>query len=495
MGRASTAVAWNMLRVLGQSVFGIVVSIILARLLDPDLFGLMMVALIFVGLSEQILSVALSTAVIQRKELTQTHKNVAFTMALILATAVAYVVLYFAAHVAEFFGDARAEDVIQAMVLGMWFNTASSVHRGLIMREMDFKKLTQIDFSTYFFGYALISPVLAFLDFGIWALVIGNLVWSVSASVWVMKTEWFGMQFSLSSSERKQLYHFSLGMSLINILNFLQHKATDTFIGRFLGMEVLGLFSRAAQLASLPFMKIATTISAVMFSAYSELQNDIPRLYQQYIKAIKLVSATSLPILAGMWACSDYVIVGMYGEKWREAISAFEALCIAAVIINVMHLNGAVIQATNNIYREVWRQAVFVVSSVTAMWFVADYGLMAIIWAGISATILLYLMLAHLVIDITDSSWSEFFMAQMPGVVVSVPIVSIDIWVKGLLEQHAQLSNEVMLLALVATSGFVYLSCILFLPDKWVGGLRAWVCEAYGHKLPSKALRLLSLRS
>lgn len=477
------------MRVLGQSGLGIFVGIILARLLSPEDFGVVAIAMVFIGFSDMVASVGLAVTIVQRKDLSDLHIRVGFTLGLIIATCFMALFWVFADVAAAFFNEPRVTELIQVLAFGAWVSTASSVHRGLLMRHMNFKKLAQIDFVGYALGTALVSCVLAFMGYGVWSLVIGTMVWQILAGIWLVLSVKVDMRPHLRLQEVKDLLFFSFGISLNNTIGYLSNKSTDTIIGRFLDSVALGLYNRASTTAHIPFLKIATTISSVMLSSYSRSQNDTEELRRKYYKAIRLVSSLSLPILAGLFVCGEYVITGMYGEKWRAAVEVFQILCIAGMFNNVLHLAGAVVQAVGKIYQEVMRQFINTVLTILMMIFAAQYGLEAVAWACVLSAMFLYLMMAQLSLSIVEGTWKEYFLAQLPAFSISVPVMVVDYAVVQALHMQDAISNELGLLILIGFSAVTYLACLAFLPDRAIGGVREWVFSNYGSRLPKVVQR------
>lgn len=495
MATTSGAVLWNAVRVIGQSGLGLIVSIVLARLLSPDEFGLLALVLVFIAFTDLVASAGLSSAVVQQKALTKRYINVAQTLALLLATVFSISIVYAADFLSQLFDNDRLGELVPSMAMAIWLSIVSSISRGILMREMNFKRLMVIDFIAHLLGYAVISVVLAFMGYGAWSLILGMLASSVISALWLVYEAKFSFRPSFSLQELRQISVFGGGVSLNNIIGFISLKASEIVVGKHLGFFSLGLYSRAVNTAALPFLKIALTISSVMFSAYSSIQNDKVALNEQYLKAVRLVSASAVPILVGLWVCAEYVVLGLFGNQWRDAVVLFEIACIGGIFNNVLHLAGAVVQATNNVYKEVWRQFFSLCLVIVGLvWVVqAEQGLEAVVWVTVASAALLYILMAALVIDILDGSWGAYFLAQLPGVVLSIPVVIVDAVAIHFMGLYSNVSPEIGLLLLSLLSATVYGLSILILPDRWIGGLRSWVYLRIAHKLPSQMKRFIRL--
>lgn len=484
VARTSTALIWNMARVIGQSGLGIIAMVVLARMLEREDFGVITMSLVFILFSEIVASVAFSAAIVQREELTEEHIDSGITMSLILATVFFVLFQLIADPVGEIYNSPVLAEVVKALTFGMWAMTASSVFRGLIMREMNFRHLMIIDFVTYALGIAIVAIVLVYMGWGVWGYVIGTLVWMLTSSIWLFFSVKRKTRLSLHAKEAKDLFAFGSGVSLNNIINFVTNKSIEAIVGRVMGMPVLGDYNRASTTAAIPFQKIAVTISSVMLVSYSQVQNDMQTLRERYFKAIRLISALSVPVLVGLYASGEYVITGMYGEKWMPAVEVFKILCIAGILNNILHLAGAVVQATGQIYREVRRQAFVAMLTLGSVWYAAGFSLEAVGWAYVFIAFVLYLLMAQLSLSIVGGSWRDYLVAQFPAITISVPVFLADYAAAQMLADYPELSREVGLLVMIGVSGFTYLACLALIPDRWIGGVRTWVMDTYGHRFP-----------
>ncbi|MGB0468069.1 MAG: lipopolysaccharide biosynthesis protein [Pontibacterium sp.] len=482
--KTSSAVVWNMLRVLLQTFVFLGVGIIVARLLTPQEIGQVAIVAVFLGFSELVASVAVSSSVIQRKDLLPGHINMATLYSIVLGLGLTAAVYFSADAIADWF-DSDVSLLVQALSPMIFFSTASSVQRGLLMRSMNFKLLTKLDITATFIGHGLVTVTMAYMGYGVWSMASGMLVWSILNFLLL----WFAAPVRLYRPESleyfRDLWSFSLGVSLNNLIGFLTQRTIPMIVGKSLGVDMLGQYSKAVQTCAIPFTKIAMTISGVMFASYSGIQGDIEALRRRYLKSVRLVSATSIPVLFGMWVSAEYVILGLYGDQWETAVDVFRVLCIGAMFNNVLHLSGAIVQATGNIYREVKRQALVYLYLITLCFFVVDYGVISIAWLGVSGAVLLYFLMTSLTNSLLGIKWREFILAQLPGFVLGVPLASAGFLLIEVLYFFSIAGNkELSLMVLIAGQGLIYLALIVFIPDKYIGNIKRWVYETYSHKIP-----------
>ena len=176
-------------------------------------------------------------------------------------------------------------------------------------------------------------------------------------------------------------------MSLIVSINFLSNNVDSLIIGRFLNPALLGLYTRAMQLCTLPLNRIAATLSAVMFPSFAEIRDERERLKEAYLKVVNLVALISFPLLAGLAMGAKFVILGLYGENWQGATSVLRILSLAGMIKVVTNMAAPVVQATGHPYAEVRRQILSLLVMTVGCLGLVRYGIEGAGWAVVISSL------------------------------------------------------------------------------------------------------------
>lgn len=482
--RTLRGVAWNFLRVFGQTLLSLSAGIVLARLLPPADFGLLAIAMVFIGFAELIASAGMGPAIVQCKNLGDTHLRVATTLSLLAGGGLAGLLCLGAPLIGRFFGDPRVADILPVLAIGLACSAISAVSRGLLVRRMDFRRLFAIDVGAYLVGYAGVAITLALLGCGVWSLVIGTVVSLTLQGAAVLRAAPPRFPPSLSRQETRELLGFGAGVSLNNTINYLAANVDYLAIGKYLNPALLGLYSRAYQLVTMPLSKIAATLSGALFPSYAEIQDDRAKLGRAYLKAVNATALFTFPILAGFAVAADTVIVGLYGENWRAAAPVFRILALAGVFKAVFHLAGTVAQATGHIRAEVRRQAAYLAILAGGCLLAVPYGIEAVGYAVVAGSLWLYLSMAQLACRIVACRWRDFFAAQLPGVALAALIAASQAALLRIDAGYLHLPPTLTLTALVLLSAAVGALALLGLPAAIVGPMPAWLCQHFAHRLP-----------
>ncbi len=483
--RTLRGINWNFLRVFSQTSLGLVVGVILARLLPPSDFGLLAVAMVFISFAELVSDLGMGSSIIRLKEIEEAHIRIATTFSLVMGSLLVVLIWSIAETAADFFGRPQVADMLRVLSVGLWFTSLSAVSRGLLLRRLDFKYLVRVDISAYLLGYAGVAVSLALAGFGVWSLVLGSTASALVTACALFYLSPPKLAFRLPRREAKDLLGFGSGMSLIVSINFLSNNVDSLIIGRFLNPALLGLYTRAMQLCTLPLNRIAATLSAVMFPSFAEIRDERERLKEAYLKVVNLVALISFPLLAGLAMGAKFVILGLYGENWQGATSVLRILSLAGMIKVVTNMAAPVVQATGHPYAEVRRQILSLLVMTVGCLGLVRYGIEGAGWAVVISSLVFYLSMAQLAGRILRSSWQEFVGAQLPGLAVAAAVVLGQILVMAVLSRTmAPLPATIMLVILVAVSAIASLLCVLYLPVRIIGKMPAWLALNYGHHAP-----------
>ena len=492
--RTLSGVVWSFLRVFGQMVLTLVVNVVLLRLLAPADFGLLTSILIFIGFADLIASLGMGPALIQRSVLTEIHLRVATTLSLLMGTVLTLSLILLAPTVAGYFSEPRLVEPLRALAIGLWFTALAAPSRGMLVRAMNFRRLLVIELGSYSIGFAGVGITLAWLDYGVWSLVIGSLVTLILNALALIFSSPLSLPLSLARRETRELLGFGTGISLNSVTNYLAANVDYLVIGRFLGATPLGLYACAYRLIALPVTKIAATLSSAMFPSFAEIQTQRERLGRAYLRAVSATALATFPVLIGCIAAAEPIVVGLYGPAWSGASVAFQILSIAGMCKAVFHLAGPLSQASGRVYSEVWRQVLYLGILTGLCLLVVDSGIEAVAWAVVAGSLWMYLAMAHLALSVVGASWREFFVAQRAGLLIGLLVALVEVVLIALDAHLLRLAPAVLLVCLVTGSALTAVASIIWLPRRLVGDFPAWIFSRYQDRLPAKSSAWLRRR-
>jgi O-antigen/teichoic acid export membrane protein len=323
-------------------IINFIITVILARLLEPEHFGLIAIGLIVINFFDLFRDMGIGAALIYKKEDMDKATNTAFFL-FPAAALIFYIVSYLAApFIADFFHEPQVEAIVRILSLTFVIWSFGSVQYILLDKELEFKKkiipqvLPKI-------GYGIVTIGLALKGYGVWSLVIGYIM----LQTLMVLTLWPIVEWRPSYKfDRKIAFELmSYGKDVVgaNIVIFFISAIDVTFIGRILGSDDLGQYSIAFGIAGFLTTQIGLLMKNVMFPIYSTIQHKKDTLKKAYINTIKYVALISIPAsFATVMIAQDFIQV-LYGPKWLPALASLQVLCFYG-------LNRVLLTTTENLY-------------------------------------------------------------------------------------------------------------------------------------------------
>jgi len=310
---------------LGQVVSWIS-TLIVIRMLSPNDYGLMAMANLFVGLLLLVSDLGVGSAAVQSRNLDRDAVRVLF--GLVIATNLAGAALTWVASpwIAAFFAEPRLVPMLRVMSLGFGLVALYVLPQALLMRDLHFDRKARADVFAATLA-ALVTLSLAASGLGVWALVGGMLSTHClrALAFQVLRPCLPLPSFAFRSS--RDSVQFGALVTLSRILWWSYGNLDVAIAGRVLGKTLLGTYSVALSLASIPLDKVMPIVTQVSFAAFSRIQDDHERVERNVLRALQAVSLVALPGFVGMAAVAPEAIPLILGAKWEATVIPFQLLC------------------------------------------------------------------------------------------------------------------------------------------------------------------------
>ena len=312
---------------------------ILARLLGPEDYGLVGMVAAFTGVLSLFRDFGLSSAAIQRAEITEEQISTLFWINLLVGVLLTLLTVAMAPAIAAFYHQPRLVAVSAVMALGFLFNAAGIQHSVLLQRQMRFTTMAVISTVSLAVG-TIVGIAGAKAGYGYWALVAMTIISPFVATIgyWVAAA-WIPGKPRRRAGIRS-LMHFGGTLTLNSLLAYLAYNAEKIMIGRYWGADAIGIYGRAYQLINIPTDNLNTAVGEVAFSALSRLQHDLERLKNYFLKGYSLVLGLTIPITIACALFPDDLIRVLLGSKWGEAAPIFRLLAPTILIFAIINPLG-----------------------------------------------------------------------------------------------------------------------------------------------------------
>ena len=330
-------------KILTQGIhFGI--SIVLARLLMPEQFGVVALTTIFINVAMVFANSGLGTSLIQAKETDDLDYNTVFFTGLGISILIYGILFFTAPFVAQWYQKDELTWILRILGLTLLFSSLNSVQNAIVYRKLEIKKMFYATLAGVCVS-AAVGVVLAFRGFGVWALVastISNSAVNVLTMNLIIK---WRPKLQFSFERLKKLYSFGINIMATEFMGTFCNELRGFIIGSKYSSTDLAFYNRGDVIPSVISNNITGTIGNVLFPSMSKYQDDKETVKRMLRTSIKVCSFFVMPLMFFLLAVSDKIVLILYSEKWLAAIPFMQVLCLKCVFSIIGGTNTQAVKA------------------------------------------------------------------------------------------------------------------------------------------------------
>jgi len=328
LGRKVTSgLVWAYGEKLTSQGISFLVSVILARLIEPEKYGIVAIVMVFISIADVFVSGGFGSALVQKKEANSNDYNTAFSLGLMMS-AVMYIILFCSSPaIAKFYNMPELKNLIRVMGIKLPIASINSVQHASIQRNMEFKKF----FVATLVGTVISAAVgiyMAFHDYGAWAIIAQYLTNSIIDTMALFIIGKWMPHFMIVLSKAREIISFGWKVMMQNLLSSAMSNIQSLLIGRFFSASDLAYYNNGAKIPQTVLVNIFDTISKVFFPALSQIKDEEERTKKVIRKAIKYSIFVFSPILLGMCAVAKSIILIIYTDKWSKCTIFLQIYCL-----------------------------------------------------------------------------------------------------------------------------------------------------------------------
>ena len=321
---------WSAVQKFGNMGISFITNIVLARMLTPDDFGCIGMLAIFITVSNTFVDGGFGSALIQKKEPTQKDYSTIFWWNIFISSLL-YGVLYLSAPaIAEFYHIPLLSSVLRVQGIILIIHSLNIIQTNQLRKQLRFKRLANVTVIAHSIA-ALAAIILAWKEWGVWALVAQQIIGSsmISLILWYIN-KWMP-DFCFSKESFKQLFGFGSFILCSNLINTFCNNVQGLLIGRFFTPAIMGYYTQAHKLESLASHTFTTIIEQVSYPVLSQFQSDDKALKNVLYKLTSVLVYISFPMMLILILLAEPLILFLYGEQWVASIPYFQILCVAGM--------------------------------------------------------------------------------------------------------------------------------------------------------------------
>lgn len=342
--QAAKGVMWNAFERFSSQGIQFILTIIIARILTPQDYGLVAMLGIFMAISQTIVDSGFSNALIQKKNRTEEDYSTMFYFNLV-ASILIYALLFISAPwIALFYNQPELVKIVRVTGLYLITNSFGVIQMTRFIIALDFKKLAITSLLSVIISGSL-GIWMAYHDFGVWTLVfqmlLGNISWVII--LWIL-AKWTP-RWLFSWSSFRELFSFGSKLLLSSLLNTLYTNMYSLVVGKFFNASMLGYFNRAYTLGQFPVQNFGNIVQKVLYPIQCRYQDEDEKFRQIFVTYLRISSFVLFPLMVGLAVLATPVIVLLLTEKWLQTVPLLQIICISLMWLPIMQANVSVLDA------------------------------------------------------------------------------------------------------------------------------------------------------
>lgn len=380
---------WSFGDLIGNQGIQFLIQIILARMLLPEHFGLIGMILVFIALSNSLVDSGFTQALIRERNASQTDYSTIFYFNLLISVMI-YGILYAAAPaISDFFNEPQLVSLLRVLSIGIIINAFAIIPKAMFAKEVNFKAQATINLSASIVS-GIVAIGLAMAGYGVWSLVLRQLSMNaIQSLLFTLSKRWIpSLVFSIASFKR--LFGFGWKLLVSGLIDTFYTNVYFLIIGRQYSATQLGYYTNASRFSEIVSQNLAATILRVTYPVLSSIQDEHERLKQSYTKITKLAAFLIFPVMVGMAAVGEPLVLLVFGEKWLPMVPYFQLLSIAGMLYPILALDLSILQVKGRsdlyLLLEIINKISLTVLLVLAVWL--ELGVIGLIGAAILNTYL-----------------------------------------------------------------------------------------------------------
>jgi O-antigen/teichoic acid export membrane protein len=444
---------WSFFERIGQQGIQFLITIILARLLLPEQFGLIAMLTIFMAVAQSFVDSGFGSALIQKQDASRLDECSIFYFNIMVGFLVAAVMFIAAPWIAAFYRIPLLTPLARVLSLNLIINAFGVVHSALITKRIDFKVQMKVSVVAGILSGS-IGVAMAYRGYGVWSLVAQSIASNMfrTALLWFFlpwRPSWMFSWVSLRSM-------FSFGSKLLysGLLDTIYNNLYLVVIGKMFSATELGYYTRAAQTQLFPSAILTSTVGRVTFPVFSSMQGDMARLKRGTRKALSSLAMVNFPLMIGLAVVAKPLVLVLLTDKWLPCVPYLQLLCVVGLLypLHVINLNVLMAQGRSDLFfrLEIYKK----VTITAAIILTARWGIIAMIYGQIATSVLAYYMNSYYTGRLISYPVSEQFKDFFP-VLSLASLMGLGVFLAGYLPLQ---NNLVLLVSQVSIGIILYIS-------------------------------------
>lgn len=385
--KAVDSIFWRLFEQGGKQIIQFGISVILARLIMPDQFGMVAMLSVFMAVASCFIDSGLGDALFRKKNRTQTDCSTVFWFSLVVSI-ICYLIIFFCAPlVSDFYGMDELTPILRVTALTIVIGTLGSINGMYLRLAMDFKTIAKCNILSLIVTGA-VGVFLAYHDFKVWALVFQNLTMVIiSTTFMICKVRWFP-SFVFSKASFREFFAFGSKMLASRLLDTLYSNIYSITIGKVYKASDLAFYNRSKSLSSLTSSLPTGILQSVTYPLLVTIQDDEAKLKNAYRRVIRLCAFIVFPLCLGAGAVAFPLVSTLYTDVWIYSATLLSIIVFSAMWypIHAINLNYLIVKGRSDFFLKL--EIIKKIQGVAILCITIPLGLEAMCYGSIAGSLL-----------------------------------------------------------------------------------------------------------
>lgn len=475
--KTSKGLVWSMTNIVSLLLMKIVVIGVLSRILSPYDFGVSAAALVVFRIIVIFGEVGVSKSLIQKADVDEDHFNIAYSFSFVLGLILSICLFFLRNSIAQFFRIDELVQVIPWLSIAVVLNLFIAVTTARYYKNLKIKQVAVRSVLSYLLGYAIITMTLAYKGFGYWSLVIGVISQTIFEFLFLILLTKERFKWSKNLFKLKELLTFGYYFSLNQILSTFTNEGDNFVIGRFLGVDILGLYSRAYQMYVLPVNLLGQTFNKTLFPAFALIQDNKSKIAKVYTTSFFILFYISLPLSIFLYGSSYEIIHIVLGDKWLVLEPTVQILFLSLSFRIGYKLIDPIINAVGIINKKTYLVFIYATLTIFFAYLGTFYNLNGVA-LGVSSAVVLHFIFMNILLTRYIRISNLFKLIVLPFFLASI------IFLTNYLFPYIIHLNNSFLNFTFKTVIYIIINIVFFLIfKKTIMNNIAWLIERFRNKI------------
>ncbi len=411
--RTYNALLWSLVDQGGEQLIRFIFSLILARVLIPEQFGLIGIAYVFTEVAREFVNSGFGMALIRKVNSSIVDECSVFYFNIFIG-AVGTIFIYLTSpYIGQFYRSEELVSVLKLLSFNVIIGSFGTIHTIRFVKSLDFKSQTQIGLPATIIS-GLIGILLAFNGYGVWALALQSILRTTILTLLLWKVNKWRPKLLFSFKSLSDMFTFGSKLLVGSILQKVFDNIYTVIIGRMYSSSLVGYFTRAKQTQQLPITTLWTIIGRVYFPVLSVLKDDYLKFNRALEKAALNISFLVFPSLVLVTICAPNLFLFLFGSNWNQSVPIFQILCIGSLFLPIEKLNLNALLANGKsstvLKLNTFKQTAILLSA----FFTSNLGIMPMLYSFAIISFLMFTITSYMIRHTQHYTLVKQFTQQIP---------------------------------------------------------------------------------